>query len=44
MRESVRYLLDTELSMEEISEKIGYNSEDHFYRVFTAYHGISPLK
>ena len=44
MRDAVRYLEKTKLSMEEISIRIGYNSEDHFYRVFSAFYGISPLQ
>ena len=40
MRDAVRYLEKTKLSMEEISIRIGYNSEDHFYRVFSAFYGI----
>ena len=34
MRDAVRYLEKTKLSMEEISIRIGYNSEDHFIGYF----------
>ena len=44
MRDAVRYLEKTKLSMEEISTRIGYNSEDHFYRVFSSFYGMSPLQ
>ena len=42
MKEALVYLEKTDLSIEEISEKTGYNSADHFYRVFKEYQGISP--
>ena len=42
MKEALEYLEKTDLSIEEISEKTGYNSADHFYRVFKEYQGISP--
>lgn len=44
MRDAIRYLEKTKLSMEEISIRIGYNSEDHFYRVFSSFYGMSPLQ
>lgn len=44
MRAAIQYLEKTTLSMEEISIQIGYNSEDHFYRIFSSFYGISPLK
>ena len=37
-----KLLLSTELSMEEISEKIGFNSSTYFRRTFKKYVGSSP--
>ncbi|HJD45611.1 MAG TPA: helix-turn-helix domain-containing protein [Candidatus Mediterraneibacter norfolkensis] len=37
-------LLNTSLSVEAISGKTGYNSADHFTRVFKKYYGMPPQK
>ncbi|RDY31653.1 AraC family transcriptional regulator [Lachnotalea glycerini] len=42
MADAVDYLLNTDLKVSEIAEKIGYNSADHFSRVFRATYKISP--
>ena len=42
MREASEYLLYTERSMEDIALQVGYNSADHFSRVFRSYYGTSP--
>lgn len=42
MREALHYLEKTDESIEAISEKVGYNSADHFYRIFHDFQGISP--
>jgi len=36
------YLKNTTLSIADISELVGYNSVDHFYRTFKKYHNKSP--
>ncbi len=35
-------LLTTDLSPEEIAERIGYQSLSHFYRIFKAQYGVTP--
>lgn len=42
MRKALQYLEETTLSIEEISEEIGYSSADHFYHVFRDFQGMSP--
>lgn len=42
MSEAIRYLEKTDYSIEKISEIVGYNSVDHFYRIFRAFQGLSP--
>lgn len=44
MRTAVELLIKTNHSIEKIAEETGYSSSDHFYRVFKAYYGISPVK
>lgn len=44
MRAAVQLLETTNDSIEKIAEDVGYNSSDHFYRVFTDYYGMSPTK
>lgn len=44
MADAVEYLLNTSLRINEIAEKIGYNSSDHFSRVFRSTYKISPQK
>lgn len=38
------YLLDSDLSIKEVSDKLGYESISYFDRVFKNYVGISPLQ
>ena len=42
MRDAVHYLIDTDIKVSEIAELIGYNSADHFSRVFRQTYGASP--
>lgn len=42
MSDATDYLSNTELKISEIAEKIGYNSADHFSRVFRSTFQISP--
>ena len=42
MRHAVDYLLKTDMKLADIAELIGYNSADHFSRVFRAYFEMSP--
>lgn len=44
MEEAAALLMDTDDSIEKISEKTGYSSSDHFARTFRNYYGISPMK
>lgn len=44
MEKARHLLLKTKNSIEKISEETGYNSADHFSRVFRQYYGISPQK
>ncbi len=44
MEEASRLLTQTDDSIEKISELAGYNSSDHFTRIFRKYYGVSPLK
>lgn len=44
MEEASRLLTQTDDSIEKISELSGYNSSDHFTRIFRKYYGTSPLK
>ena len=44
MTKAGEMLLNTSLSVEEISGKTGYNSADHFARVFKKYYGMPPQK
>ncbi|MPN52480.1 Melibiose operon regulatory protein [bioreactor metagenome] len=39
-----KLLLTTNSSIEEIAEKVGYNSSCYFYRTFKKYKNISPAK
>lgn len=41
---SVELLTSTELSMEEISQKVGFASAAYFSKIFKRYKGVSPLK
>lgn len=42
IRKALYYLEETDLSIEDISDKVGYSSADHFYHVFRKLHGKSP--
>ena len=42
MKHAVDYLLRTDLKINEIAELLGYNSADHFSRVFKSYFNASP--
>lgn len=42
MSDAMDYLLNTNLKISEIAEKVGYNSADHFSRVFRNTYSISP--
>ena len=42
MSDAVDYLCNTDLKISEIAEMIGYNSADHFSRVFRTSYQISP--
>ncbi len=37
------YLLNTDMKISEIADRVGYNSADHFSRVFRSEYHISPL-
>ena len=42
MDRAVRYLLHTSQNVSQIAETVGYNSPDHFSRVFRSTYGVSP--
>ena len=42
MSDAIDYLENTDLSISEIAKIIGYNSSDHFSRVFKSCYHISP--
>lgn len=42
MAEAVNYLVNTDLKISEIAERVGYNSADHFSRVFRSVYQTSP--
>ena len=42
MRDAKNLLINTDEKVNEIAEKIGYNSADHFSRVFRQTFGCSP--
>lgn len=42
LSDAVDYLKNSDISIEKISELIGYNSSDHFSRTFKKYYGCSP--
>lgn len=42
MTDAVDYLCNTNLKINEIAEKVGYNSSDHFSRVFRTTYKVSP--
>ncbi|MHA7965549.1 response regulator [Paenibacillus sp. CAU 1782] len=42
MEESRRLILNTDLRRYEISEQVGYESPEHFSKIFKKYYGLSP--
>jgi len=42
LSDSIHYLQNTDLSIEEIAERVGYHSADHFSRIFKKKHKYSP--
>ncbi len=44
LTEAMSYLLGSNLKINEIAEKVGYNSTDHFSRVFRGEYGMSPIE
>ncbi|MBB6674874.1 response regulator [Cohnella nanjingensis] len=42
MEESKRLLLQTDLRRYEIAERVGYESPEHFSKIFKKYYGVSP--
>ena len=42
LNEAVRYLLNTDMKVSEIADRVGYNSADHFSRTFRAEYHLSP--
>jgi len=44
MADAIDYLENTDLKISVIAEKIGYNSADHFSRVFRSTYQMSPIK
>lgn len=42
LSDAVRFLQNTEMKISEIAEQIGYNSADHFSRVFRSTYQVSP--
>ncbi|MBO6127948.1 MAG: helix-turn-helix transcriptional regulator [Pseudobutyrivibrio sp.] len=44
LKDAVNYLINTDLKINEIAEQIGYNSADHFSRVFRQTYKCSPAE
>ena len=44
LADATSYLLNTSMKIGEIAEQIGYNSADHFSRVFRSAYKMSPLE
>jgi AraC-like DNA-binding protein len=42
MADAVSYLTNTQMKIGEIAENVGYNSADHFSRVFRTTYQMSP--
>ena len=42
LSDAMDYLLNTNIKISEIADRIGYNSADHFSRVFRSVYKISP--
>ncbi|NHN33638.1 response regulator transcription factor [Paenibacillus agricola] len=43
MREAQRLLIETDLSVQDITMKVGFYSMSHFGKVFAKYHQLSPM-
>lgn len=44
IEKSIDYLTKTDLSMEEISSKVGFSSASYYSKIFKRLKGVSPLK
>ena len=44
LKDAINYLINTDLKINEIAEQIGYNSADHFSRVFRQTYKCSPAE
>lgn len=44
MEEAVRLLTDTDYSVEQIAEMVGYQNKGYFYRLFGNRHGMTPAR
>ncbi len=44
IEKSIEYLMSTDLSMEEISQKTGFSNSSYYSKIFKKIMGISPLK
>ena len=44
LSDSVEYLIHTDLKISEIADRVGYNSADHFSRVFRSSYKMSPME
>lgn len=44
LAEAGKLLMSSDLSIEEIADKVGYSSRGHFYRLFTKKYGMTPAK
>ncbi|MFX8441245.1 helix-turn-helix transcriptional regulator [Acinetobacter baumannii] len=42
MEESRRLILHSDLRRYEIADRVGYESPEHFSKIFKKYYGISP--
>lgn len=42
MKEAQRLLVATDLSVHEVTRKVGLYSTSHFSKLFTKYYGVSP--
>lgn len=44
LKNAKRLLLETELSVSEIAEQVGYHNKGYFYKIFTEKYGLTPAK
>lgn len=44
LAEATDYLIHSDMKITEIAERVGYNSADHFSRVFRSVHSVSPVE